>query len=397
MDSPPVDLSRTQAHVDPLLGTTVGAYTIVGRAGEGRFGTRYRAEDRAHAAFTLEVLRTAITGDEQEMRAANALKCDGVAHVRDFSVLPDGRQVRVMELLDGRSLDDELHITGKFTVADTLEVLSKLLKVLQTTHTWHIAHGRLGPSSVLRVHGQLKLIDFGLARGTATPADDLKAVGALGFTLLTGKELDGAPPPPGGDVPERLHALLLTLLDGRAESAAAMRRELEWLRPGAAARKPRRFVAVGVLVAALAGAALWVLRPDPLPEPAPAPSTPPAPTLVTPAPEPDASAPEPQELVDAGSPPPPVDEPPLKEPPRKKPRTEKSVTRGPAPTTAALQKQLRGYEVKLRQQKRLKPDEIEEALHVLNKQRLRLTGDVTEDDRRDIANRLAAWKHIWLR
>ena len=393
MDSPPLDLSRTQAHVDPLLGSTVGAYTITGRAGEGRFGTRYRAEDAAHATYTLQVLRTGLVGDEQEARAANALKCEGIARVHDFAVLPDGRQARVMELLDGRSLDDDLHITGKFTVPETIDVLSKLLKLLQITHTWHVAHGRLGPSSVLRVGGQLKLIDFGLAKGTATTADDLKAVGALGFSLLSGKELEGVPPPPGGDVPERLHAVLSTLLNGRADSAAAMRRELEWLRPATSARKPRRVITAGLVLVALVGVAFWATHTPPIVEPPPDPAP-----LPVPAPTPDAgAAPVEEPLAPDAGPPPPIDAPPIKEPPRKKQRAEKLPVKPAAPTAAALQKQVRVFEAKLRQQKRLKPDEIEEALHVLNKQRLRLTGDVTEDDRRDIAARLAAWKRVWLR
>lgn len=389
MASPPSHphLIKTQAYVDPLIGTKFGAYTFVKRAGEGRFGTLYLAEDDSKARVTLQVLRTELVGNEQEMSAANALKNPGIAKVLSLGVLPDGRHVRVLEFLDGRSLDDAIHTSGKFAPADVIEVLAKLLEILQNTHTWHIAHGRLGPSSVVRVGPSLKLLDFGFARGTASVADDLKAVGSLGFTLLAGKDVDAAPPP-NDAVPERLHRLLSELLAGRIESAASARRELDWLRPAASARKSRRFVMLGVLVIAIVGAGVWFSQRQLQPQPVAAETPTPAPE-----PEPDAGvvAAVVEEVVDAGAPPEPIVAKPFI---RKTPRTELPPKN--APSADALEKQFRVFEAKLRKNKKLKADEVEEALHVLNKQRLRLSGSVTEEDRRDISAKLAAWKRVWL-
>jgi hypothetical protein len=42
-------------------------------------------------------------------------------------------------------------------------------------------------------------------------------------------------------------------------------------------------------------------------------------------------------------------------------------------------------------------DELDQAMFVLNKQRLRLTGNVSESDRRDVANQLRGWKRSYLR
>ena len=41
--------------------------------------------------------------------------------------------------------------------------------------------------------------------------------------------------------------------------------------------------------------------------------------------------------------------------------------------------------------------DMDAALFVLNKQRLRLTGSPTENDRRDVAKQLAGWKRSYLR
>jgi len=48
--------------------------------------------------------------------------------------------------------------------------------------------------------------------------------------------------------------------------------------------------------------------------------------------------------------------------------------------------------------KKSKPgDDLDQAMFVLNKQRLRLTGNVSEVDRRDVAKQLSGWKRSYLR
>jgi hypothetical protein len=41
-------------------------------------------------------------------------------------------------------------------------------------------------------------------------------------------------------------------------------------------------------------------------------------------------------------------------------------------------------------------DDIDGALYVLNKQRLRLSGSPTEQDRKDVARQLAGWRRSYL-
>ena len=69
----------------------------------------------------------------------------------------------------------------------------------------------------------------------------------------------------------------------------------------------------------------------------------------------------------------------------------------PPPSAAALQDQIRKLESALRDQ--TKPgDDIDQALFVLNKQRLRLTGnDVSLADRKDVAHQLVGWKRSYLK
>ena len=215
----------TQVHVDRLVGTKLGALEVVARVSEGRFGTIYRAH-QAGKDVTLEVLRTELTGDDQEVKASNAIKCAGIATVSDFGQLPDGRRYRVMELLDGDSLDHLLQSRGKFSAPEAMKILGQVAEVLEAAHAWAVPHGNLGPSSIFVVRGGVKLIDFGLAKRGASVEGDLYELGELGFALMTGAELgERAPPPLGSGIPEPVDRLLRELLDRAVTDATAAKKE----------------------------------------------------------------------------------------------------------------------------------------------------------------------------
>lgn len=378
----------TQVHVDRLIGTQVGGYAVQARVTEGRLGTIYRGQQVATGkAVTIEVLRTGRVGDDEAAKAANAIKSSGIALVTGFGELPDGRRYRVMELLEGESLDQRRRLSPK----ETTLILEQLASVLEAAHAWAIVHGSLGPSSVFVHEGSVKVIDFGLSKKKATPEDDLQALGALGFTMLTGQELlDGAPPPPASPaVPELLHELLRDLMDGREPNATSLRRSLAQVSlglraPPAAAPKSSRRVAMAAAIAALvitaaAGAAFFFWPAEPVAVD-PEPTAPPEQTEAE-----IAALDEPPELtpeapVKPGEPPP---------PPR--PKVVRAV-----PSAKALYEQTSRLEAQLRKQAR-PGDDVEQALYVLNKQRLRLSGSPSLEDRREVARQLAGWRRSYLR
>lgn len=389
----------TQAHVDRLVGSKVGELDVGERVAEGRFGTLYRARRReAGRDVTLEVLRAGQRGNDHEVRAVNAIKCTGIAEVVDFGELPDGRRYRVMERLDGESLDQRLTRGERFSPTEVVQVLGLVSEVLQAAHAWALPHGSLGPSSVVVVNGAVKLIDFGLAKQKATVEGDLHALGALGFTLLTGEELgERAPPPVGSGIPDALDRLLRELLEKRVKDATAARRAfarvstassdapLPPVAPVVAAPPPRRsrtvlVAALAIIVVGAGAAALVVARspdaetagavddegltldealavdPDEPPEPEASPAQPdPRPAHVT--------APRRTQVV---------------------------------PSAAALMAEISRLEMQFRQRARLS-DEVDQAMSVLNKQRLRLTGTPSERDRKDVARQLAGWRRSYLK
>jgi hypothetical protein len=68
----------------------------------------------------------------------------------------------------------------------------------------------------------------------------------------------------------------------------------------------------------------------------------------------------------------------------------------PVPSASALMEETSRLESRFRQQVR-PGDDIDQALYVLNKQRLRLSGSPTEQDRKDVARQLAGWRRSYLR
>ena len=104
----------TQVHVDRLLGAQVGEYQVKDRLSEGRLGTLYRAHQSATGKpVTIEALRAERIGNDEEARAANAIGNRGIATVLGFGELPDGRRYRVMENLEGESLDQVVRQIGR--------------------------------------------------------------------------------------------------------------------------------------------------------------------------------------------------------------------------------------------------------------------------------------------
>lgn len=125
----------------------------------------------------------------------------------------------VQEFVDGQTMEDELQQKGRFTEAEVLDVLKKLLPVLQFVHDNGTIHRDIKPSNIMRHRdGRIYLLDFGAVKQIASaaamgggrastgiysmgyappeqmaghvvyPATDLYALAVTCITLLTGKQ-----------------------------------------------------------------------------------------------------------------------------------------------------------------------------------------------------------------
>ncbi len=156
-------------------GTRLNHYEIVSPLGEGVMGRVYRAEDtRLKRQVAIKVLPAELAGDpdrlarlEREAQVLAQLEHPNVAGVYGLEEAQlEGRTERflVMQLAEGETLADRL-TAGPLPLEETVEIARQLALGLEAAHACSIVHRDLKPANVmLGVAGEVKLLDFGLAK-----------------------------------------------------------------------------------------------------------------------------------------------------------------------------------------------------------------------------------------
>ena len=151
-------------------------YRVVSFLDEGGMGAVYRVEHQhMRKAFALKVLHRSLVNRpeivarfEREAVAAGSIDHPNVAAATDFGRLPDGSFFLILELVQGRSLRDELAV-GRPRARPRLEDRPRHRRGGGAAHARGIVHRDLKPENVMLVehHGDpdfVKVLDFGIAK-----------------------------------------------------------------------------------------------------------------------------------------------------------------------------------------------------------------------------------------
>lgn len=92
-----------------------------------------------------------------------------IASLYEYSLL-DNRPALVMEWVDGESLDELIQRKGRLGNGEAARIIGQIAGAVDQLHQHRIIHRDLKSSNCrIRPDGQVKLLDFGIAKGQHTP------------------------------------------------------------------------------------------------------------------------------------------------------------------------------------------------------------------------------------
>ena len=206
----------------------VGRYEIVRELGRGAMGVVYEAQDPALGrTIALKTIHPGIAGKDDreafetrfftEARIAARLQHPGIVVVHDVGRDPDGGALYIaLEHLKGRTLAEVTDGGRSLAWREATRMLAQVARALHHAHGHGIVHRDMKPANIMVLEsGETKIMDFGIAKieaslhhltspgeflgtplymapeqangGQVTPRTDIFALGAIGFTLLTGR------------------------------------------------------------------------------------------------------------------------------------------------------------------------------------------------------------------
>ncbi len=209
-----------------------GKWRVDHLLGQGGMAEVYAATHRNGKRAALKILHAELASKPATLRrfrregyAANRVGHPAVVTVDDDDVCEDGAPYLVMQLLEGRTLE-ELRTAhgGKLPVQHVVRWAAELMAVMAVAHRKGVVHRDIKPSNLLVTSaGTLKVLDFGIARVTdaeesgdntaecflGTPSymspeqargrwdlvdarSDIYSIGATLFTLLSGRTVHEA-------------------------------------------------------------------------------------------------------------------------------------------------------------------------------------------------------------
>ena len=162
--------------VRDLRGTHIGVYEVLERIDSGGMGDIYRARDtRLHRDAAMKFLPSHLAGDPErlsrlrrEAQTLAALSHPNIAQVYGLEE-SSGTTAIAMEFVEGETLAQRLR-RGPLDVRNAVRIGREIAEALEAAHEKGIVHRDLKPANVkLTPQGQVKVLDFGLAKAFRSP------------------------------------------------------------------------------------------------------------------------------------------------------------------------------------------------------------------------------------
>lgn len=161
------------ANQDPLLGSTIGAWKLLRRIGDGGTASVYaaaRADRQFRKVAAIKVIKSGMDVEEILRRFRNerqilaGLEHPNITRLLDGGSTETGLPYLVMEYVDGLTIT-EYCATHRLSVTERLELFRTVSSALAYAHQNLIVHRDLKPANILVTpNGVPKVLDFGIAK-----------------------------------------------------------------------------------------------------------------------------------------------------------------------------------------------------------------------------------------
>src|SRR5438128_22394 len=156
--------------------TRIGPFLVKSSLGEGGMGIVFRALDtKLQREVALKLLPDHFADDPERLarfqREAQVLASLNHPNIAQIYGLEESANTRciVMELVEGETLQERLR-RGRIPVDEALPIAKQSADALESAHERGIIHRDLKPANIkLTVDGQVKVLDFGLAKAFESP------------------------------------------------------------------------------------------------------------------------------------------------------------------------------------------------------------------------------------
>lgn len=160
---------------------SLGRYILRGELGRGAMSVIYRGYDpRIRRILAIKTLRPEYAEHEahryrflSEARAAGTLTHPGIITIFDVGIT-NGVPFIAMELLEGPTLETYVERHGPLPLRTVLKIAMQIADALDYAHRQGVVHQDIKPENIAVIGdgGNIKVMDFGIARLRHEPAED---------------------------------------------------------------------------------------------------------------------------------------------------------------------------------------------------------------------------------